>query len=62
MQKTEKVKFLTKILNQEILENKFIRSSFNFKDNYKLVIKDYCDGVEKYLFYLKKNLKSFLII
>ena len=31
------------------------KSPFNFKTNYELVIKDYCDGVEKYLILFKNE-------
>ena len=35
-------------------------SPFNFNTNYKIAIKDYCDGVEKYLIlFEKKEYKKF---
>tara|TARA_Y100000591_G_scaffold116525_1_gene99596 strand:+ start:26 stop:739 length:714 start_codon:yes stop_codon:yes gene_type:complete len=48
------------IINRDIKSGDFrkinlFRSPFNFKTNYELVVKDYCDGVEKYLLLFKKK-------
>lgn len=55
----------SKINNKDIKSGDFrkinlFKTPFNFKENYELTIKDYCDGVEKYLILFEnKEFKKF---